>query len=310
VLKGKDVSYQPFHIFRKLIAWFENQLTTQEKVLLFLHFERYENCLQLSRRKELASASFVLDEIRGFNNNFPSCVQHGMQSLFNAMFAYYEFASGYNENALKLLDVAIGHAEQQGKNFPLMLGSIGEQWLNKVRVYLKINDTEAVVNESAALFELCLRGKYSNEEVTTLYRTLDYSMHKLLIDHVINSVGEGIMRAYNYNFDNAAVVFARIFSSMDSGLATDTLHSYTSIIIKQLVKLYKQDIPGFYIGVYDQFEALQKSPRVLQRLVLIYYMRCSEQMNTDLSAHVNFEHFQSVCKELQIKVKLLIHTVK
>lgn len=302
VLESTENVYRPLHIFRELIKHYNHQLTLTDKTLLFLHFEKYESCLQLSRKRELSTATFLMSEMRKLSFDFPSPLKHGMNSLYFAMVAYYEYAFQRYDSALENLDIAIQDAIVQGKKFPLMLCSIGEQWLNKVRVYLKMKNIPVIIKETTKLFSFCLTGTHTDREVETLYKTLGYDNHKLMIDHVINSVCEGIMRMYTDILIYSEALYSDILFALEPILNNQTLNEHAATIIKLIITYYKGDDTTFFKAIANHFEALQNSPRFLQKLVLIYYIKVAERRNESLATHSYFENFKIVCGQLKVQI--------
>jgi len=303
VLDTPETTYKPLHIFRELIKHYQDRIQLQEKLLLFLHFEKYETCLQFCRTRELSTATFLMDEINKLSFDFPTCLKPGMESLHLAIVAYYEYAFLRYDNALDYLDRAIEKAKQQSADFPLMTGSIGEQWLNKIRVFLKRKDMSVVVEEAVRLFSFCLDGKYPETEIATRYKSLGYDNHKLMISHVINTTCEGILAFHADSFERSEPFYQEIFGALALNVSPDTLDNYTAAIVR-LIARYHTDEEGFADVIGGQFEALQKSPRFLKKIALTYYNEATEKTGGDLLSHPNFENYKAVCDDLNVDIKL------
>ena len=303
VLDAPEITYRPLHIFREMIKRYQDQVQLKEKFLLFLHFEKYETCLQYCRTRELGTATFLMNEINKLKSDFPSCLKEGMESLYLAVVAYYEYAFLRYKSANEYLDLAIEKAKAQSKDFPLMTGSIGEQWLNKIRVYLKMKDTSLIIDETVKLFSFCLDGKYPDTEIAARYKGLGYDNHQLMINHVINTTCDGILALHKDSFQQADTFYKEIFSSPVLNAPADSLDSNTAAIIK-LVALYYKDEKAFTDAIPGHFEALQKSPRFLKKAALLYYNRVMGKWGEDLSNHPNFENYKAVCDDLHIRIAI------
>lgn len=304
VLEVGDDSFKPLHIFRKMVENYDSRLSFDDKILMFLHFEKYEYCLKLCRKRDLDSATFILKEIQRLSKTFPDFMQAGMDSLYYAMIAYYEYSFNRYPEALMLLDKAIYKAKIQGEDFPLMLGSICEQWLNKIRVYMKMNHAD-LISETTALFLFCLTGMYPDERVEFNFKHLQKGYHKLIIDHVINSVGEGILRMCKDNFDKANSLYQEVIISLLPYLSSDVLNQSTVEAIEIIGLYYKSEFEEVNDKMYFQFEAIQKSPQFIQKLLLIYYQKVVDMLGICFSTHPNYHFFREACKKLSIPTEIL-----
>jgi vacuolar-type H+-ATPase subunit H len=181
ILTDNKEIYEPFHIFYKLIDYFGIKQDKNKFMTSYYKFVLIDMCLNLTRRRDLNSAKFIYDNIKLDINEIDSKIQSGILSLYYAMVSYLEFIENNSDKADELLDKAISNARCQSETFNDFLSSVQEQWLNKVRIYIRDQKRDKIIEQSKKLFAFSLFGADEDNTITKRFETLPNSVHQLML---------------------------------------------------------------------------------------------------------------------------------
>ncbi|MBG6063691.1 hypothetical protein IWX83_003508 [Flavobacterium sp. CG_9.1] len=146
ILSMEQVQFQNKHIFDDLSNDFKSELGKEALMSLYYYMSISEKTLNQYRRRELFQANQNFKTLLSLENLFSEPVKNGMLSLHNSLLSYKNYVDGKYELAINEIDEAINLAIEQSKTFPYFIIVIGEQWLNKIRVYIKLQNLDETIN--------------------------------------------------------------------------------------------------------------------------------------------------------------------
>jgi hypothetical protein len=300
-LLAKKNAYESFHIFNNLKENFGSFLTASDSLNLYYNVNLFESCLGFLRKKELFTAVAVFANINIQDDSFPAIMRPGMMSLYNAMASYKDYVFADFEGALLKLDLAIKYTEEQGLTYPFFLTTIGEQWLNKMRVYIRLKDEQLFLSESVNLYKFLLGGEYHNEAVAEIYNTLDENIHHQVLNHVLNSVDLALRRTYNDDHKTLLRYYnglAQDILLLDKCLDEDIL-----ICFRMILTFGNNNRTQFLDEVNLNFESVQKAPNSLQRVISEHLITIINDCAFPIHDHPCFEYFKNdLLNTLNIKI--------
>ncbi len=306
LIVNKD-RYEPFHIFHKLIDHFGIRQQKEKYMNVYYQFTLFEKCLNFAREKDLNSATFTSSTIKLDFEEINPEIKEGILSLYNAIIAYLEFAKDHNDKAHSLLDEAIANAKLQSDTFSGFLPSIQEQWLNKIRIYIKEKDKEQILGQSKRLFAFSLFGHYDNELIAERFRTLPNYMHQLMLEHVINAVDIGIIRKFA---DDGFVddFYREISAHLAANDSSYTINPYFVNIFKTIDALYTKGDDAFLVLINEHFESIQKSCQALQIFIIQKFLQICRQKEVEIERFQNFKLFSdNIYNYLGINLPVLVN---
>lgn len=295
---GKSATY---HIYNKLEEAYSEELSNDEIRKMFYHFYCYETCLQHLKKRELHTSEMLFGKIVALDRNFDSRIKAGMELIFWAMSAYRQHVQGNLDVALQELDTAIQHCEEQAKLFPLIVSSIQEQWLNRLRVQFRKKDLEAARIEAESLFCFTFTGirKPGKEYITTALLALQPDDQRTMLWHIFRQMLMELQRPGVFSSSEQDTFMRLLCASIYEKIAAPAINK-DGFDIVMLLHTYYHGSPVEFIGMLnDCFDSFRQAAKNVQKLVIRCFLDLLLQYEYDITKHNNYEMF---CNTLEKKL--------
>ena len=308
---------QPTHIFHELVEYFADRLTEPELRFLYKQFGQLENALALSRRRELYPAGLIFAEIAAYQLEYPDFIRSGMLSMLKAAEAYYVYACERKEEAIEMLEQAIGYAMAQSMNFPLILSGALEQWRNIIVVRTRQGDLKGALSEMNALISFCLTGELSGIGVERRfhfnaggaicgrYWQLEPDIHHLVLHFVTTSAFGGALEYCNNDFSLAGNVYGQIIGEAADVMKGRRVIRWARAPIMLLHLLNTGQKERFLEGISRQFDDVRQAVPSLQWLIISNYLILCREARLDLETHPNYKILVEAYRRLGFNTDLL-----
>jgi hypothetical protein len=297
ILSEEKTIIKSKHIFDSLILNFKDDLEKQSLLNLYYYMDVSEKTLNHYRNRELNQANHYIDTLKSLENAFVEPVQYGMLNLYYALLSYKSYVLLDYKLALKQIDKAINYAVEQSKTFPYFVSVISEQWLNKIRIFIKIKDYDNTLIEVVKLNRFLIYNEHANILVKENFKMIPINDKLQMINHIIYSIDF----AFNNSFENHNEFYYKISTEIIS-------KSYNSTTISDIENTYqtidyiKKDSKKFLEKFSLNFDSIKKAPLVLQRIIIISFIEICKGQQFDIKQHPNNVNFDKTLNYLNINI--------
>ncbi|MCJ7932653.1 MAG: hypothetical protein MUW56_03195 [Chryseobacterium sp.] len=267
------------HIFTSLEKFFGPQLD-ENKAALYYYMTISEKALVHYRNREKAQGDYYFLKAEGLTEHFSEPVLDGMTNLHLAISAYRNYVNNEFDTAEKELDLAIDYAVKQSETFPGFISVIGEQWLNKIRIYIKKKDMAHTISQTIQLLHLILYGIHENPAIENSYKSVETEDRIGMLDHVINSIHS----AYESSFKETDSFYLNICDHIvvpdRASINNDVLSGYL------LLKYNSSDTESFVKHIHENRNILPKLPVSMQKKIFTKIFLNPEKTDTsEINGH-------------------------
>ncbi|HET6256485.1 MAG TPA: hypothetical protein VFE32_20590 [Puia sp.] len=317
LLRQYHEKIQPTHIFHKLVEHYADRISEADLRSLYKQFDNVENALALSRRRELHSAEAIFERLAAQKMEYPEYIRNGMSSMIRAAVAYYEYACGRSEEAIELLEQAIGYAMTQSVNYPFILTGALEQWRNIVVVKMRKGDLNGALADMNALISFTLMGEISGMEVEERFQfdaggvicdrfwQMDAETHHLVLSNITRSAFNGALEYCNNDFMNAGNFFGRIIIEAAGAMQGRRVIQWAQSPIMLLHLYYSGEKERFQEGIYERFDDIRQAAPSLQWLIISNYVVLCRERGFDLESHPNYNRLFEAYSSMGFDCELL-----
>lgn len=298
VLSMESVRFQNKHIFDDLVSNFKSDMDKATLMGLYYYMSISEKTLNHYRRREFFQANQNYETLESLENLFVAPVKDGMCNLHMALTSYKNYVDGKYDLALLQLDQSIDFAIKQSKTFPYFINVIGEQWLNKIRVYCKIKDFDAVLRESYLLNQFLIYGIHQDEFVERCCLQVPLSHRNQMLIHVTNSIDSAVAKSFAQTDDFYRILSEKIIAKTGQTPQDDAIEKAYEVLF-----LLSEGEDRFLKGITDNFESLKKVPYALQKNIFSSFVSICDSYDYDFSMHENSSHIFETFKYLTINFK-------
>jgi len=245
---------QPFNIYFNLKEYYTKDLSRSELSNMYIHHLKCERCLSMLRLGNIKGSIVLYREIANLDFNFPSCIQHGMDSFFFAMAAYYDFIVHENfEDALKKLKLGMESVITQAKDFPFFILEFSTQWINIIRIFIKEKKKDAIIQEFSCLLQLVMYGMHTNKIAENSFKELDIKERDFCVNDVFNNVIYSLEKRFEH--EEVLEIINEVFCLVVRQMPIDKLQysSYNSSINK-LFAVLSAHLENDYEKYFNNFK--------------------------------------------------------
>jgi hypothetical protein len=299
ILSKEKVELQNKHIFDDLRNNFKSELGKEALMTLYYYMSISEKALNHYRRRELLQANQNFNTSLTLEYSFIEPVKNGMYNLHYALYSYKNYVDGNYELAISQLDEAINLAIEQSKTFPYFISVIGEQWLNKIRVYIKLQNINETIKQTILLNQFLIYGNHENEIVRDNLKAVPIEHRTQMITHVINSIDLAFNKAFNGHNNFYETISKEILAQKELDTQIEDVQNAYKII-----ELKTTDTLAFLESININFESIKKIPIALQKYIFTEFLKICEEQNFEISRHPNNNFFFESLSYLDINLKL------
>lgn len=267
---------KPGHIFTDLVNNFRNEISKKDLISLYYYMSISEKCLSDYRRGNIKAGNFNFLKINNTEEIFIEPIRTGMHSLHYALIAYKEYAEDNNKEALMFIQNAISNSLKQSDTFEYFSITIGEQTLNKIRVFAKNNDIKDAKLEYIKVLNLFVFG-IDTDELTCGQKILNMDVGERygMIQHIINGTDIALNKILNkkgkldFYYDAFSSVLENSKKQTDF---EDMLWTFSTVC-----KISNNEQEDWIEEVDHSFNKLKFAPKSLQKVVIENILSCCEE---------------------------------
>ena len=298
-LLSNQLSFQNNHIFDDLTDYFKDSIQRNDLMAMFYYMNTLEKSLSQYRRGDLNLGNLSFNKLLGLESSFKEPVQDGMLSLHSALISYKNYVDKDYDLAIIEIDKAIHFATEQSRTFPYFIIAIGEQWLNKNRVFIKTRNLDKLFEETTLLNQFLLYGIYDNDLVKEKIEKVPQEHRHQMLNHVINSIDLGLRRDF-LSSEDIITFYKKLSKKVLSIREVRTNDKIIEISYKIINCLNSEDSNEFMNFINENFIVLSKSPKALQRIIIDEFIKICDEFEYKISQHSNYDYFVSMTKKLGI----------
>ncbi|WP_426477213.1 hypothetical protein ACP3T3_18425 [Chryseobacterium sp. CBSDS_008] len=287
---------KPRHIFENLIEEFKSEIPEDDQSGLFYYMNLSEKSLSAFRSGNTTLGNYHYTKMQNLRNYFIDPIYHGMISLDYALLAY----KNYVENDFELAEENINHAIEsaliQSKTFPYFAIIIGEQSLNKIRIFARIKDEVQYSAEVLKIIAFFMFNKHEGDLYQKIAEDLPWIDKQGMLKHIINNSYIAIQKSLKDD-KRTARIFQQIFHSL---LKQNEFSGDQENLLVAMQCINKIEDGDFLEFLNENFSSIQSSPQKLVKIIIENYLdKISVTNNPQL---VNDEKFTKKLKTLGITI--------
>jgi hypothetical protein len=298
-LLSNQLSFQNNHIFDDLAEYFKDNIQRDDLMAMFYYMNTLEKSLSQYRRGDINLGNLSFNKLLALESSFKEPVQNGMLSLHSALISYKNYVHKDYDLALIEVDKAIHFASEQSKTFPYFIIAIGEQWLNKNRIFIKTRNVDKLFEETTLLNQFLLYGICENDMVKEKIEKVPQEHRHQMLNHVINSIDLGLRREF-LNSDDIVNFYKELSRKVLSIGEVETKDTIIEMSYKIINCLNSQDSNEFMNFINENYIVISKSPKALQRIIIEEFIKICDEFEYEISLHSNYDYFVSMTKKLGI----------
>lgn len=258
---------RPGHIFNDLVNNFRDSISKEHLVDLYYYMNISEKSLHDFRGMNIVAGNYNCSKIDKIGSLFIQPLEKGMYSLHYALLAYKEYVENNSDKAIQYLQKAIANSIEQSETFGYFSITIGEQTLNKIRVYAKDRDADKVISESAKIINLFVFN-IDQEDIKCRDKIMELDTGEKygMIQHIINSTEVALSKAFTY--EEKLNILKNIFSQvlMNTAEYTDFENLLWAFqVISDIGNLTEEK---WLENVNCSFYKLKYAPKSLQKIIV------------------------------------------
>jgi hypothetical protein len=259
---------EPFHIYFKLKNFYKDILTPEDNLNMYIHHLKLEKCLSQLRQRNFDGANGLLIEIEKLDRVFPEFVQNGMDALYYAMLSYNDYVANNNiEEALTKLKLAIKSGIKQSTYYGYFSVSIPTQWVNILRVLIRVKREKEIIKESALLLKYTLYGIHDDVLLCKAYNEVGTLEHNSFLQESLDNLILNLEKSFGYS--GMRSILNNVISIVLSEHYCNP--SYNESIVRILRIIQKYDIghiEGFIEELHTNIQRLNDVPDLLKKIVI------------------------------------------
>lgn len=206
-------NYKSKHIFDDLISHFKNSINQSDMAILYYYMNLSEKSLFSFREGDIENGNFYFSKSSTYEKKFKEPISNGMLSLHYALFAYKNYVEKEYYLAQMHLEKAIDFSKNQAATFPYFIITVGEQSLNKIRLYARVLNKDKVVIEAINIISLFLYKNSNDLNITKSIDVISEDDKYGMLRHIINNTQQAIVKAYGKE------ITIEIFEEIAKGLS-------------------------------------------------------------------------------------------
>ncbi|KAB1229760.1 hypothetical protein [Chryseobacterium viscerum] len=287
---------KPRHIFENLIEEFRKDIPEDVQAGLFYYMNLSEKSLSAFRVGNITLGNYHYTKMQSMRSYFIDPIYHGMISLDYALLAYKNYVENDFELAEENINRAIDSALIQSNAFPYFSIIIGEQSLNKIRVFARTKNEELYKAEVLRIIAFFMFNKHENERYKNIAETLPLIDKQGILKHIINNSYIAILKSLQ-DEKKTRLIFQQIFNELIEQNEFSGEHENLLIAMRCIAKIEDEDFLDF---LNENFSDIKSSPQKLVKIVIENYLdKVSITNNQEL---VNDEEFTKKLKTLGITI--------
>lgn len=310
-------SIKPSHVFHELIAFYSDRLSDGDREMLLAAFNDSDVALGLARRRELEPAKPILERLTAQKMAYPDFMRSGVMSMITAVDAYYEYACGHNEEAIRMLEEAAGLSLTQSIDFPPMMTGSQDQWRNIAVVRSRQGDLNGALSELNGLLVFSLTGDlrgmgveerfnvHAGGEIFNGFWQLDPEIQHLMLILIIGSSFRGVFEIFNNDFALAGELYSQIISHAACAMRGRRVVQWARSPIMLLHLYYTGHKDRFLEEICGQFDDIRAATPSLQWLIMSNYVILMREAGYEVETHPNYPKFLEVYMSLGFPTDLL-----
>lgn len=275
-----DNDFKPKHIFDSLISYGKDFIAEDTINALFYYMHLSEKCLFNFRSKDVLTGNYEFNKLSQYSNYFVEPINFGMESLHKALTAYKNFVENDYSLALSNIDDALRLAVIQSNSYPYFISIVGEQTLNKIRIYIKQEKIIEALQETIDILKLYFFNIHIDENYVKYMEILDSKDKIGMIHHILNSVIISLRKSnVDYNIlKDFLINIANGITNLENTSDKLLLHTERTLLLLKAIN-YKDK---FLSLVSKNFEDFENSPIHLQKII------CTDIFNTYTTQIINY----------------------
>lgn len=283
------------HIFDSLVLNFKDDLDKQTLLNLYYYMNISEKTLNHYRNREVFQANQYFNILKSLENEFVEPVKNGMLNLHFALQSYKSYVLLDYKLALSQIDEAINYAIEQSKTFPYFVSVISEQWLNKIRIFIRIKDYDKTLIEVVKLKRFLIYNEHSDNLIKENFKTIPMDDKLQMINHIIHSIDFALTNSFGNDNEFYSKVSAELLSARNDSLTIiDIENTY------QIIEYIEKNSKIFLEKLNLNFASFKKAPFVLQRKIFISFIEICKNQQFDIDQHPNILFFNKNLNYLNI----------
>lgn len=295
--------FQNNHIFDDLTNHFKDEIKSEDLISMFFYMNILEKSLNQYRIRDLNLGNHNFDKLLSLEPYFKEPIKNGMLSLHSALISYKNYVDGNYTLALAEIDKAIFSAIEQSKSFPYFIIAVGEQWLNKVRIYIRLKDISRIKDETIKLLLFIMYGAYPNEIGVENIHKVPKDHRFQMLQHIINSIDLALIRS---SIPHNSII--EIYKTISSNIGVENMKTEETDIemTYKILDCLNYSDEQFIVSLNKNFLSFSKSPKALQRVTLEILMKFCEEKNYNITDFTENNGFIKTINNLGVNYKKVL----
>ncbi|WP_330745286.1 hypothetical protein [Chryseobacterium sp. CP-77] len=285
---------KPRHIFENLIEEFRKDIPEDIQAGLFYYMNLSEKSLSAFRTGNTTLGNYLYSKMQSMNTYFIEPIHQGMISLDYALLAYKNYVENDFVLAEENIDRAIESALVQSNTFPYFAIIIGEQSLNKIRIFARTQNEERYKTEVMKILAFFMFNQHENENCKNLAEDLPLIDKQGMLKHIINNSYIAILKS-SQDEKKTRLIFQQIFNTLLKQNEFSGDQENLLIAMRCIDKIEDEDFLDY---LNENFSHIKSSPQKLVKIIVENYL---DKISNNQQL-VNDEEFTKKLKTLGITI--------